>query len=49
LNPIIKAAKTKNIFAEGGKMVAKRKGDRVEKEICIFFKLDHPSTIFRSG
>jgi hypothetical protein len=36
LNPIIKALKTKNISAEGGKMVAKRRRDRVEKEICIF-------------
>jgi hypothetical protein len=36
LNPIIKAVKTKNISAEGGKMVAKRRGDRAEKQICIF-------------
>jgi len=26
----------KNISAEGGKMVAKMRGDRVEKEKCIF-------------
>jgi len=32
----VKAVKTKNISAEGGKMVAKRREDSVEKEICIF-------------
>jgi len=48
LNTIIKAVETKNIPAEGGKMVAKGEGIQLRKRYA-FFKLDYPSTIFRSG